>query len=356
MDNQNNLLDEDGFALVLKGKKNKLLKRNEKNINEVVKTTDRDVNRNNQARNNYFKKQNNINNNNVFLQSNYQEDSNEKETPKPTIENKKKKNNKLFVNHQLSIEEQLKRLNQQLSEQQEFMKNTEFFKVSTSLFTSNSCDDLFSNVHDIICYGIGDFSQSKKCLDQLSLITAIRSIYNITGSVYIYDPVMSDFEKRFVTEELGFKFIEQNEECKRSVYYPTSATSDSNVKNNYYTLFYMPFCGRKLYDNVLWANWNVDSLSRLLIIGNSFNEYNEGLVQPRQSDIPYSYTKKVYQLYNEYRLPDIYPTKYIFHQLSIHHFKNHSQQLSEKHNLSPSYFDPSINFEPPKLQDNNAES
>ena len=36
------------------------------------------------------------------------------------------------------------------------------------------------------------------------------------------------------------------------------------------TLFYMPHCGKALYNNLLWANWTPELLTNLLIIGNSF--------------------------------------------------------------------------------------
>src|SRR5262245_56573370 len=39
------------------------------------------------------------------------------------------------------------------------------------------------------------------------------------------------------------------------------------------TLFYMPHAGKRLYSNLLWANWG-ENLSNLIILGNSFANYN----------------------------------------------------------------------------------
>ncbi|KAL1424290.1 hypothetical protein MTO96_003573 [Rhipicephalus appendiculatus] len=37
------------------------------------------------------------------------------------------------------------------------------------------------------------------------------------------------------------------------------------------TLFYMPHCGTPLYNSVLWANWDPDSLGKVVVFGNSFD-------------------------------------------------------------------------------------
>ena len=37
------------------------------------------------------------------------------------------------------------------------------------------------------------------------------------------------------------------------------------------TVFYMPHCGKALYNNLLWKNWSKERLKKLVIIGNSFD-------------------------------------------------------------------------------------
>jgi flagellar biosynthesis protein FliQ len=41
------------------------------------------------------------------------------------------------------------------------------------------------------------------------------------------------------------------------------------------TLFFMPHCGKAMYNNLLWANWSVDKLEKMAVIGNSFSSYHE---------------------------------------------------------------------------------
>jgi hypothetical protein len=81
--------------------------------------------------------------------------------------------------------------------------------------------------------------------------------------VCLYDPCLSK-EELEVLETVGIEAIGVNEECKRAA-----------VAGEGATLFYMPHCARDMYNNVLWANWSVDALSRVLILGNRFSSYDE---------------------------------------------------------------------------------
>ncbi len=54
-----------------------------------------------------------------------------------------------------------------------------------------------------------------------------------------------------------------------------AAVTGTGTKSIYRrTLFYMPHCGRGLYNNVVWSNWSHD-LRRVAIFGNSFSLYRE---------------------------------------------------------------------------------
>ncbi|CAG8565441.1 4652_t:CDS:10 [Ambispora leptoticha] len=117
-----------------------------------------------------------------------------------------------------------------------------------------------SSLVDIVCYGIGSIKDS-----HVYLISTISYGYllfemKISGSVYIYDPILTslDFE---VLVYYGIILIEENEKAKRIITQPT--------------LFYMPHCPIGLYNNVIGANWQRYNLTNLLLIGNRLEFYAE---------------------------------------------------------------------------------
>lgn len=61
--------------------------------------------------------------------------------------------------------------------------------------------------------------------------------------------------------EYGIKVLEKNEEGKRQ------------LAENAFGVFFMPHCCRQLYNNVVWANWGLHTLSSIVVIGNSFQAY-----------------------------------------------------------------------------------
>ncbi|KAN0037598.1 hypothetical protein ACTFIV_002951 [Dictyostelium citrinum] len=341
------LLDEDGFQIVVKGKKNKVLKTNQK-IEQTITTNDNRKNK--EIRDRYLEKQNQ-------WTSNYQESEKETQNSQNNINHnnninnkKKKKNNKLIV-EELSEEQQLNKLYNSLIESENKMKETKFFKDIIELqlnykFNNNnnnkesSDKDIFSQVNEIVCYGIGDFGSSKKCLDQLAYITSIKSMYSNIESIYIYDPVMNNLEKQLISK-IGFKLIEINEEGKRKANYNNNNDDNDNKKENF-TIFYMPFCGRKLYDNVLWANW--ENLSNIIIIGNSFNLYIDSINKVEDDYLPFSYTTKTFGIHDELVFPKNYTTQFIFHDLAIHLFPQSLLKTKDQ-----SFFSKENNLEPPKL-------
>lgn len=118
---------------------------------------------------------------------------------------------------------------------------------------------------ELVSYGIGKINQFRNAQYQLALLICLIKRKQIrfaesNGLVTFkfFDPMMSVSERNAVTS-FGGVWIEINEEGKRKVSYPT--------------LFFMPHCGRALYNNVLWANWGRESLHHVMIIGNSFNRY-----------------------------------------------------------------------------------
>ncbi|XP_038056740.1 uncharacterized protein LOC119728529 isoform X2 [Patiria miniata] len=159
-------------------------------------------------------------------------------------------------------------------------------------------------VQIVVCYGLGNFSDCAIARYQLALLLLICDSLKVKSSnCHLYDPRFTAEEMQ-VLMSLGLKIIPQNEECKRTATEPT--------------LFYMPHCGKPLYNNLLWANWSIKGLANVVIIGNSFNNIQERLPSRVLQDFSYlqqiiRHTREV-SVKNNFRFPDI------FNDTSIHLF------------------------------------
>lgn len=109
----------------------------------------------------------------------------------------------------------------------------------------------------LVCYGIGRIGRMRNCQFQLIALLLLKDVLGVPEFLF-YDPVLSASEVKYLNS-IGGRQITVNEEGKR----------EAKVK----TVFFMPHCGRALYNNVLWRNWSCEGFSRLFIIGNSFKRY-----------------------------------------------------------------------------------
>lgn len=156
-------------------------------------------------------------------------------------------------------------------------------------------------LRELVCYGIGNFSESDSSRYQLALALCLRDLLSTKSSasdvaaataaatsaaaeaaasrlpgngstavrgpaVLVFDPVMGETE-RAILETLGCGLL-QNEEGKRCCCHDRrrretsnefgdgSSGSDGRESLTTPTLFFMPHCPQRLYSNVLWANWS----------------------------------------------------------------------------------------------------
>ncbi|XP_071539369.1 SRR1-like protein [Panulirus ornatus] len=155
-------------------------------------------------------------------------------------------------------------------------------------------------ISKIVCFGLGQPSTSRIVKYQTALLLILKDHFNV--EVETYDPVYSNVDIR-VLEKLSLKVSVVNEEGKRSV--------------KEVTIFFMPHCGKELYNNLLWANWNPISLPQCIIIGNSFGS----IVQNVPSRILKQHYKFIYvaeRLFKEYPLKSLVEYDDIFNDMSIH--------------------------------------
>ncbi|XP_069475476.1 SRR1-like protein isoform X2 [Ambystoma mexicanum] len=133
-----------------------------------------------------------------------------------------------------------------------------------------------------VCYGVGQFSACVISRYQLGfLLLMLEKLQIQKCHCHVFDPLFSGPEIE-VLKTLGLSVILENEEGKRSIVSPT--------------VFYMIHCGKALYNNLLWKNWSVDILSKVVIIGNSFQGFEQRL--PSRIFLrDYAYISKVHTGY-----------------------------------------------------------
>lgn len=202
----------------------------------------------------------------------------------------------------------------------EDIAHSTFYKTFVQSLTNY--DKPLQAVH-IVCYGIGQFSDSVASRFQLALLLVLKDC--LKSKVSLYDPALSPEEKEII-KLLDCLVIETNEEGKRKV--------DCD------TLFFVPHCPKQLVNNLLWKNWG-KSLSHCVIIGNSFKKIFESNSN-RFLEGNLTYIFHASSIVTEIEIDNNFKFSDIFNDLSIHYFlKEDIDRLS----------DPILNFtEEPKYQ------
>ncbi|CAG8450361.1 2615_t:CDS:2 [Scutellospora calospora] len=159
------------------------------------------------------------------------------------------------------IEEKMKALNKSV-----------FFKELKEMIYCQFLPPNRPTLVDIVCYGIGSIEKSNKSQYQFALMLLFKNIFQITGKVYAYDPVLSQVDIEVLTH-YNVESIKINEKAKRI------------VTNQ--TLFYMPHCPLGLYNNLIKANWDRIKLKDIIIVGNRLEFYTERTTAFLESKAPY---------------------------------------------------------------------
>ncbi|XP_037009177.2 SRR1-like protein [Artibeus jamaicensis] len=157
-----------------------------------------------------------------------------------------------------------------------------------------------------VCYGIGNFATCVIARNQLTFLLLFLEKCQIPRShCWVYDPLFSQLEIA-VLNTLGVIVLRENEEGKRRV-------------RGAPTIFYMPHCGTALYNNLLWSNWSVDALSKVVIVGNSFRGLGERLLT-RILREHYTYVAKILEGLEEHAFPQTPRYTDTFNDTSVHWF------------------------------------
>ncbi|XP_024939348.1 SRR1-like protein isoform X1 [Cephus cinctus] len=114
-------------------------------------------------------------------------------------------------------------------------------------------------ISEILCYGLGNFSEHSSPKYQLALVLALKELYG--ANVSLYDPIFYSKEIE-ILRSLGLQVILSNEEGKRCI-------------GDKFTIVYMPHCAKQLTNNFLFANWSALQLNNCLVWSNSFSDLVE---------------------------------------------------------------------------------
>lgn len=159
----------------------------------------------------------------------------------------------------------------------------------------------FKTFDQLICYGLGSFSDSTSSLHQLACLLLLKDYFKVKTSVY--DPVFTPCDKVSLASH-GIDVLEHNDEGKTRI--PASGN----------TLIFFPHVPNQLVNNFLWANWN-PALRNCVIISNTFS-----VVVDRYFSKPdhLSFMRRILSYCEEKPIENTYPIEFAFNDLAVHSF------------------------------------
>uniref|UniRef100_A0A915IPN5 SRR1-like domain-containing protein n=1 Tax=Romanomermis culicivorax TaxID=13658 RepID=A0A915IPN5_ROMCU len=172
---------------------------------------------------------------------------------------------------------------------------------------------------NIACYGLGKFSRCSTARCQLALLLVLIDKLNSKFDMKIsfvkcFDPIFNNFEKCWISDNF---LISKSEMANDRCLY--TGKNDEDLL----TLFYMPHSGRPMYNNVLYANWSAEQLSRICVFGNTFST----IIQQRlfhsknNRSLKNLHATVENQLVEEIILPDFDAEENVFNDTAIHIFR-----------------------------------
>ena len=114
----------------------------------------------------------------------------------------------------------------------------------------------------IVSLGVGRFAVSRAARYQLALALLFRDELlsaDESEPLHAFDPAWSALELRYMRERAGRCAVRPHNEAGRIA-----------LPGEGHCLFLVQHCPRALYSNLLEAHWGPESLSRLIVLGNSF--------------------------------------------------------------------------------------
>uniref|UniRef100_A0A182IVD9 SRR1 domain-containing protein n=1 Tax=Anopheles atroparvus TaxID=41427 RepID=A0A182IVD9_ANOAO len=195
-----------------------------------------------------------------------------------------------------------------------------------SAFFAECCENIcphLADVRQIICLGLGNFSECSIARYQLAFIRCLRDRANLSARGQFYDPVFSRSEVE-ILRTLAETVLEENVEGKYG----------AECK----TLFYLPHCPKQIVNNVLWKNWQSAHLTNVILLCNSFGTITSN--HPRRLlENSAGYILRAAGAFREVPLRNNFRFADIFNDTSLHYLPS-SEKLEEsawEHTEEPSY-------------------
>lgn len=166
----------------------------------------------------------------------------------------------------------------------------------------------FESTMQMVVYGIGSIESYETPRLQLSLAILMKRKFSWIGEVEVFDPILSTTEIG-VLRSLGCSVLSINERGQRQVSRPT--------------MFFMPHCEVELHNNLLLANWRVNFLKQIALLGNSFEAYERHAAEFKNSVVADSGNHVLAaQRFTKEAKIDVVTEDYFgaFHDLSWHFF------------------------------------
>ncbi|XP_056844076.1 protein SENSITIVITY TO RED LIGHT REDUCED 1-like [Raphanus sativus] len=168
----------------------------------------------------------------------------------------------------------------------------------------------------MMIYGLGSIESDENSRFQLSIAILMKREFDwvnnqhtsVNNNIEVFDPVLSATESSVMTS-FGCTVLSVNEEARREALKPT--------------LFFMPHCRPNLYGNLLESNWRMDRLSKIALLGNSFEMYKDKVFNNQNLIQSIKRIKAAQRITTEFAIntgsEDVYDCA--FHILSWHFFR-----------------------------------
>lgn len=177
----------------------------------------------------------------------------------------------------------------------------EYLKDVLSILEGVQTEQEIERIEKIICFGIGSCASSITSLHQLAFLMRIQQHFNVKR-VDFYDPVLSESEKR-ILEQYDWHSMPEN--CEGKYHLGES------------TIIYLPHCPKQLTNNFLWENWQLEKLSKAILICNSFSALVNN-TPTRFLNAEAEYVLKISNYVQEVSLDGKYFLADVFNDTSIH--------------------------------------